>query len=134
MIKSLRTSHPPNVPPRAAPQVRLGPSFLIPNGQIGTFGAVTAFKSMVRTRTDLFDVSVAGPAAGGATALLLFAVGLGLSAGGADAQVCAASGHPGTEQRTPFSSHSGALLFWKRSGLWPSHLGPIGRLLRRIRF
>lgn len=67
--------------------MKLGPSFLIPNGQIGTFGGVTAFKSMVRTRTDLFDVSVAGPAAGGATALLLFAVGLGLTMGGSDVQV-----------------------------------------------
>lgn len=69
------------------PQVKLGPSFLIPNGQIGTFGGVTAFKSMVRTRTDLFDVAVAGPTAGGATALAIFALGLALTLGGSDAQV-----------------------------------------------
>ena len=48
---------------------------------------MTAFKSMVRTRTDLFDVAVAGPAAGGATALAIFALGLALTLGGSEAQV-----------------------------------------------
>jgi len=64
------------------PQVKMGPSFFIPNGAIGSFGAVTPFKSMVRTRADLFDVSVAGPAAAGAVALALFLAGLFFSAGG----------------------------------------------------
>ena len=68
-------------------QVKLGPSFLIPNSQIGTFGAVTAFKSMVRTRSDMFDVTVAGPAAGGITALILFGLGLYLTVGGSDTTV-----------------------------------------------
>jgi hypothetical protein len=45
-------------------QVKLGPSFLIPNGQIGTLGAVLPLKSAVRKRRDLFDVAAAGPAAG----------------------------------------------------------------------
>jgi len=60
-------------------QVKLGPSFLIPNSQIGTFASVTAFKSMVRTRRDMFDVSAAGPVAGGVTALTLLLVGIALS-------------------------------------------------------
>ena len=60
-------------------QVKLGPSFLIPNSQIGTFASVTAFKSMVRTRRDMFDVSAAGPIAGGVTALTLLLVGIALS-------------------------------------------------------
>jgi len=59
--------------------VKLGPSFLIPNSQIGTFASVTAFKSMVRTRRDMFDVSAAGPVAGGVTALTLLLVGIALS-------------------------------------------------------
>ena len=72
-------------------QVKLGPSLLIPNSQIGTFGAVTAFKSMVRTREDMFDVAVAGPAAGGVTALAVFALGLALTLGGKETQARAGS-------------------------------------------
>ena len=60
----------------------MGPSFLIPNGAIGTFGSVTPFKSMVPSRTDLFDVSAAGPIAAGAVATALFLAGLTFSAGG----------------------------------------------------
>lgn len=63
-------------------QVKLGPAFLIPNGQIGTFGGVTPLRSLVRSRRDLFDVAFAGPAAGGATALGLFIAGLYFSSGG----------------------------------------------------
>ncbi|DBA95954.1 TPA: hypothetical protein ACH3X1_001475 [Trebouxia sp. C0004] len=63
-------------------QIKLGPSLFIPNSQIGTFGAVTQFKSLVRNNTDMFDVSFAGPAAAAATSLVLFVVGLAWSAGG----------------------------------------------------
>ena len=45
-------------------QVKLGPSFFIPNGQIGSFGGVLPLRSMVRDRRDLFDVAAAGPLAG----------------------------------------------------------------------
>ena len=64
---------------RTVLQVKLGPSFLIPNSQIGTFASVTAFKSMVRSRRDMFDVAAAGPVAGGVTALTLLLVGIALS-------------------------------------------------------
>ena len=47
-------------------QVKLGPSFFIPNGQIGSFGGVLPLRSMVRDRRDLFDVAAAGPLAGAA--------------------------------------------------------------------
>lgn len=66
----------------AGAQVKLGPSFFIPNGQLGSFGAVTPVRSMVRKRRDLFDVSVAGPAAAGAASLALFLAGLAMSRGG----------------------------------------------------
>jgi len=63
-------------------QIKLGPSLFIPNSQIGTFGAVTQFKSLVKNNTDMFDVSFAGPAAAAATSLVLFVVGLAWSTGG----------------------------------------------------
>jgi len=58
---------------------KLGPSFLIPNGQLGTFGSITQFKSMVRDLSELFDVSVAGPLAGGTASLAVFLTGLSLT-------------------------------------------------------
>jgi hypothetical protein len=68
-------------------KVKMGPSFFIPNGAVGSFGAVTPFKSMVQKRSDLFDVSVAGPAAAAAVASALFLAGLAFSAGGQDGLV-----------------------------------------------
>ena len=63
-------------------QIKLGASLFIPNSQIGTFGAVTQFKSLVRNNTDMFDVSFAGPLAAASTSLLLFVLGLVWSSGG----------------------------------------------------
>ena len=63
-------------------QIKLGASLFIPNSQIGTFGAVTQFKSLVKNNTDMFDVSFAGPLAAASISLLLFAVGLVWSSGG----------------------------------------------------
>jgi membrane-associated protease RseP (regulator of RpoE activity) len=60
--------------------VTLGPPFLIPNGSLGTFGAVTQIKSVLPNRTHLFDVAAAGPLAGGAAAAALFLYGLAASA------------------------------------------------------
>ena len=62
-------------------QIKLGASLFIPNSQIGTFGAVTQFKSLVRNNTDVFDVSFAGPLAAASTSLLLFVLGLVWSSG-----------------------------------------------------
>ena len=69
----------------AATGIKTSIPFLIPNGQLGSFGAITQIKSLPKNREDLFDVSIAGPIAGGAVAGTLFAYGLALSAqGGAD--------------------------------------------------
>jgi membrane-associated protease RseP (regulator of RpoE activity) len=62
--------------------VKIGIPFLIPNGQLGTFGSITQIKSLPKTREDIFDVAVAGPIAGTVVASTLFFVGLALSAGG----------------------------------------------------
>ncbi|KAK9825596.1 hypothetical protein WJX74_008944 [Apatococcus lobatus] len=62
-------------------KVKLGLSYLIPNGQIGTFGSTLPLKSIVKNHKDLFDIAIAGPAAGGAASLLLFIAGLALSQG-----------------------------------------------------
>jgi hypothetical protein len=56
--------------------VRLGPSYFIPNLQIGSFGAITPFTGLLKNRTDLWDVAAAGPAAGAAVSLGLLAIGL----------------------------------------------------------
>jgi hypothetical protein len=63
-------------------QIKLGPPLFVPNGQIGSFGAISQIKSLVRNRTDLFDLAFSGPAAAGIVSLILFGVGLGLSTGG----------------------------------------------------
>jgi Zn-dependent protease len=62
--------------------VKIGIPFLIPNGQLGTFGSITQIKSLPKTREDIFDVAIAGPVAGTVVASTLFFVGLALSAGG----------------------------------------------------
>ena len=62
--------------------VKIGIPFLIPNGQLGTFGSITQIKSLPKTREDIFDVAIAGPIAGTVVASTLFFVGLALSAGG----------------------------------------------------
>ncbi len=69
---------------RAAPcaQVKLGPPLFVPNSNIGTFGAVSQIKSLIRSRADLFDVAFSGPVAAAAVSAALFAGGLVLSSGG----------------------------------------------------
>ncbi len=68
-------------------QVKLTwPSFL-PAWQIGSFGAITKFASLLPHRTALFDVAFAGPAAGGAAALLMLILGLILSHPGSYFQI-----------------------------------------------
>lgn len=59
--------------------VRLCLPFLIPTWQIGSFGALTRFASLLPNRSVLFDVALAGPAAGGILSLGLLGVGLVLS-------------------------------------------------------
>ena len=59
--------------------VRLGPPFLLPTGQIGSFGGLTRIESVIPTRTALFDLGFSGPAVGGGLSFLLLIVGLLLS-------------------------------------------------------
>ncbi len=68
-------------------QVRLSLPFLIPTWQIGSFGALTRFESLLSNRTVLFDISFAGPAAGGLVSLLMLLTGLVLSHQGSVFQV-----------------------------------------------
>mmetsp|Transcript_30997 Transcript_30997/g.68746 ORF Transcript_30997/g.68746 Transcript_30997/m.68746 type:complete len:647 (+) Transcript_30997:142-2082(+) len=56
--------------------VKLGPSYFVPNFQIGSFGAITPFTSLVKDRKTLWDVAAAGPLAGGAMSLTLLVMGL----------------------------------------------------------
>lgn len=61
--------------------IKTAPSFLIPNGGVGTFGSVTQIKSWVKSRTDLLDFAAGGLLAGGAASLALFFAGLAASHG-----------------------------------------------------
>ncbi|KAL3682000.1 hypothetical protein R1sor_000022 [Riccia sorocarpa] len=63
----------------ASRNVKLGIPYFIPNITLGSFGAITQFKSICPDRTSKFDVSMAGPLAGGLLSLAMFAVGLILS-------------------------------------------------------
>jgi membrane-associated protease RseP (regulator of RpoE activity) len=60
-------------------QVKLSLPFFIPTLQIGSFGALTRFESLLPNRNVLFDVAFAGPAAGGLLSFLLLLVGLLIS-------------------------------------------------------
>lgn len=67
--------------------IRLSLPFFIPTWQIGSFGALTRFESLLPNRTVLFDISFAGPAAGGLLSLLMLLAGLLLSHQGSLFQV-----------------------------------------------
>ncbi|MEL7504862.1 MAG: site-2 protease family protein [Cyanobacteria bacterium J06554_6] len=60
-------------------QLKLSWPCFLPAWQLGSFGAITKFTSLVPNRTALFDVAFAGPATGGAVSLLLLLLGLILS-------------------------------------------------------
>ena len=68
-------------------KVRLSWPFFIPSWQIGSFGAITRFESLIPNRTALFDISFAGPAIGGIVSLLILIAGLVLSHQGSVFQV-----------------------------------------------
>jgi membrane-associated protease RseP (regulator of RpoE activity) len=59
--------------------IRLSWPFFIPNWQIGSFGAITRFESLIPNRTVLFDIAFAGPAVGGIISFLFLFIGLILS-------------------------------------------------------
>lgn len=60
-------------------QVRLSPPFFIPSWQIGSFGSLLRFESLLPNRSVLFDVAFAGPAVSGLLSLGMLIVGLILS-------------------------------------------------------
>lgn len=78
-------------------QVKLSPPFFLPTLQIGAFGAITRFESLLQNRKILFDISIAGPAAGGIVSLLMLLVGLLLS-------------HPGSLFQMPSEFFQGSIL------------------------
>ncbi|XP_021721248.1 probable zinc metalloprotease EGY1, chloroplastic [Chenopodium quinoa] len=59
--------------------VKLSIPYFIPNITLGSFGAITQFKSILPDRRTQVDISLAGPFAGAALSLSMFAVGLLLS-------------------------------------------------------
>ena len=67
--------------------LRLSIPFFIPNWQIGCFGAITRFESLIPNRTILFDVAFAGPAVGGIISLMMLIIGLILSHPGSTFQI-----------------------------------------------
>ena len=67
--------------------IRLSIPFFLPNWQIGSFGAITRFESLLPNRTTLFDIAFAGPAAGGILSLILLVFGLVLSHPGSTFQL-----------------------------------------------
>ncbi|TVQ06812.1 MAG: site-2 protease family protein [Leptolyngbya sp. DLM2.Bin27] len=77
--------------------VRLSPPFLIPAWQIGAFGSLTRFESLLPNRSVLFDIAVAGPAAGGIISLAMLMGGLLLS-------------HPGSAFQIPSGFFQGSVL------------------------
>ena len=60
-------------------KIRLSIPFFLPSWQIGSFGAITRFESLLPNRTVLFDISFAGPATAGVISLCLLVIGLILS-------------------------------------------------------
>jgi membrane-associated protease RseP (regulator of RpoE activity) len=59
--------------------VKLSWPLLFPTWQIGSFGALTRFESILPNRNVLFDIAFAGPAAGGVLSLGMLILGLVLS-------------------------------------------------------
>ncbi|MDB9381032.1 site-2 protease family protein [Nodularia spumigena CS-584] len=78
-------------------QIRLSWPFFLPAVQIGSFGAITRFESLLPNRKVLFDIALAGPAAGGILSLLMLLVGLLLS-------------HPGSLFQLPNQFFQGSIL------------------------
>ncbi|HLO86260.1 MAG TPA: site-2 protease family protein [Nostocaceae cyanobacterium] len=63
-------------------QVKISWPFFLPAVQIGSFGAITRFESLLLNRKVLFDIALAGPAAGGIVSLIMLVAGLLLSNSG----------------------------------------------------
>ena len=77
--------------------IRLSLPYFLPTWQIGSFGAITRFESLLPNRNVLFDIAFAGPAAGGIVSLSMLVIGLSLS-------------HPGSFFQVPSQFFSGSIL------------------------
>lgn len=77
--------------------VKLSWPFFIPTWEIGSFGAITRIESILPNRSVLFDVALAGPAAGGLLSFVMLIVGLVIS-------------HPGSEFQIPVGFFQGSVL------------------------
>ncbi len=77
--------------------VKLSLPFFLPALQLGSFGAITRFESVLPNRSVLFDVSFAGPAAGGILSFIFLFLGLVLS-------------HPGSLFQLPAEFFKGSIL------------------------
>ncbi|TFI53404.1 site-2 protease family protein [Mastigocladus laminosus UU774] len=60
-------------------KIRLSWPYFLPAVQIGSFGAITRFESLLPNRKVLFDIALAGPAAGGIVSVVMLITGLLLS-------------------------------------------------------
>ena len=77
--------------------IRLSLPYFIPTWQLGSFGAITRFESLLPNRNVMFDIAFAGPAAGGLLSLSMLVIGLSLS-------------HPGSFFQVPTQFFSGSIL------------------------
>lgn len=77
--------------------LRLSVPFFLPTWQIGSFGAITRFESLLPHRTALFDLAFAGPALGGIISLVVLIIGFILS-------------HPGSLFQVPTQFFQGSIL------------------------
>lgn len=78
-------------------RVKISPPFFLPAWQLGSFGSLMRFESVLPNRSVLFDVSFAGPAAGGLLSFVFLLVGLVLS-------------HPGSLFQLPAEFFQGSIL------------------------
>jgi membrane-associated protease RseP (regulator of RpoE activity) len=60
-------------------EVKISPPFFLPAWQLGSFGSLMRFESILPNRSVLFDVAFAGPAAGGLLSFAFLFLGLVLS-------------------------------------------------------
>ncbi|MEM7555156.1 MAG: site-2 protease family protein [Cyanobacteria bacterium P01_A01_bin.84] len=77
--------------------IRLSLPYFIPSIQIGSFGSITRFESLLPNRQALFDIAIAGPLVGGVTSLIMLITGLILS-------------HPGSLFQLPGEFFKGSIL------------------------
>lgn len=67
--------------------VKISLPFFLPNIQIGSFGAITRFESLLANRAVLFDIAFAGPAVAGLLSLIMLVSGLLMSGGDTGLQI-----------------------------------------------